>query len=183
LEQVEKGVLNVVNHPDDPSVVLYITNEKFYENFLFYGERGLEKSFGIDFHTEYLYELFEIIYAHPTDSFHKKFVDAYNVPKPNEKKNTLTYNNDEFLLYVDEKTEFSSEIKIVIHNGNFDFKNTCMEDSKRTILTDSEISKKFIYKRLERVSPTVFPEEDFYYATFLKFLFKHNYLTYNYYFI
>lgn len=181
LEQVEKEVLNVVNHADEPSVILYITNEKFYENFLFYGERGLEKSFGIDFHTEHLYQLFEIIYAPPTAEwgFHKKFVDAYNVTRPNEKKRTLTYKEEEYLLYVDDETEFSSEVKIVIHNGNFDFKNTSMEVPKQTILTDSEISKKFIYKRLERVSPTVFPEEDFYYATFLKFLFQKNYLTYN----
>jgi hypothetical protein len=184
LEQVEKEVLNVVNGVDDPSVIIYITNENFYGNFLFYGERGLEKSFNMDFHTEHLYGLFEIIYAPPTYEwvFHKKFVDAYNVTKPEEKKNTLTYNEQEFLLYVDDKTDFSSkEIKIVVHNGNFDFKNTSMEVPKRTILTDQEISKKFIYKRLERFSPDVFPEGDFYYTTFLKFLFNQNYLSYNYY--
>lgn len=181
LEQVEKEVLNIVNDANDPSVILYITNEKFYENFLFDGELGLEKSYNLDFHTEHLYELFEIIYTQTTEwSFHKKFIDAYNVPKKKEVPNTLRYNDDEFLFYIDDETTFSSdEIKIVVHNGNFDFKNTSL-DSEKPIFSDSEISKKFIYKRLERVSPTVFPDDN-YRAIFLKFLFKNNYLTYNYY--
>ena len=178
LEQVEKEVLNIVNDVNDPSVILYITNEKFYENFLFYGELGLEKSYNVDFHTEHLYGLFEIIYSPtPEWKFHKKFVDAYNVPKKKETPNTLRYNDDEFLLYVDEETDFSDEIKIVVHNGNFDFKNTSM-DSGKPILTDSEISKKFIYKRLERISPEIHATD--YHTTFLKFLFHYNYLSYNY---
>jgi len=186
LEQVDKEILNVVNNPKDPSVILYITNEKFYENLLFYGERGLKESFENDFHTKNLYELFEIIYAPPTQewSFYKKFVDAYNIKKPEEPKNeTLIYKEEEFIFHVNEKMKSKlstmEEIKIVIHNGNFDFKNTSMESN---ILTDSEISKNILFKRLERVSPNVFPNVENYYDTFLKFLFQKNYLTYNYYF-
>jgi len=181
LEQVEKEVLNIVNDANDPSVILYITNEKFYENFLFYGELGLEKSYSVDFHTEHLYGLFEIIYTTEW-VFHKRFIDAYNVPKKKETTNTLTYNGDEYLFYIDDKTDFSSdEIKIVVHNGNFDFKNTSL-DSGIPIFSDSEISKKFIYKRLERFTPSVFHEGD-YRTTFLNFLFQKNYLTYNHYIV
>jgi len=178
LEQVEKEVLNIVNDANDPSVILYITNEKFYENFLFHGELGLEKSYNLDFHTEHLYGLFEIIYTQTAEwVFHKKFVNAYNVPKKKEAPNTLTYNGDEFLLYVDEETDFSSnEIKIVVHNGNFDFKNTSLDSGK--IFSDSDISKKFLYKRLERISPEFHATD--YHTTFLKFLFHYNYLSYNY---
>lgn len=186
LEQIDKQVLNVVNNPKDPCAILYITNEKFYENFLFYGEKGLSESFDIDFHTENLYELFEIIYAPPTQEWiiYKKFIDAYNIKKPsNTAISTLVYKGEEFLFHVDEKIELSEEIKIVIHNGNFDFKNTSIESFPKTILTDKEISKKFIFERLERVSPDVYPEVDnIYYSTFLKFLFQKNYLSYNYYF-
>ena len=188
LEQVEKEVLNVVNNPNDPSVILYITNEKFYENFLFYGEQGLEKSYDVDFHTKHLYGLFEIMYAPPTCewAFHKTFVNAFNANKNTKNTDydkTLIYNDDEFLFYVDENTEFSSEeIKIVVHNGNFNFKNTSMEISKQSILTDQEISKKFVYKKLERISPVSVPDKT-YYRTFLNFLFEHNYLSYNYYFL
>jgi hypothetical protein len=178
LEQVEKEVLNKVNDASDPSVILYITNEKFYENFLFYGELGLEKSYDVDFHTEHLYGLFEIIYTQTAEwAFHKKFVDAYNVPKKRDVPSFI-YNGDDFLLYADEIDLSSNELKIVVHNGNFDFKNTSL-DSGKPILTDSEISKKFIYKRLERVAPTLL--EDNYHSTFLKFLFQNNYLSYNYY--
>jgi len=185
LEQVEKELLNVVNNPEDPSVVLYITNEKFYENFLFYGEQGLKKSYDVDFHTKQLYELFEIMYAQPTCewAFHKRFVDTFNIAKKTEFEKTLRYKEEDFLFYVDEKTEFSSEeIKIVVHNGNFDFKNTSLEIPQQSILTDKEISKKFIYKKLERISPDSFTDET-YHGTFLKFLFQHNYLSYNYYFL
>ena len=187
LEQVDKEILNVVNNLKDPSVILYVTNEKFYENFLFYGERGLNQSFEIDFQTENLYELFEIIYAPPTQewTFFKKFVNVtykkQATIETNEMK-TIMYKNEDFIFHADEETISNlpsmQEIKVVIHNGNFDFKNTSME---LNILTDSEISKNILYKRLERVSPTDFSNEN-YHTTFLKFLFQKNYLTYNYYF-
>lgn len=187
LEQVDKEILNVVNDPSNPSVILYITNETFYENFLFYGEKGLHKSFDIDFHTENLYELFEIIYAPPTQewTFFRKFVNAfapYNAKDTNTIHETIMYGDEEFIFHVNDETKSKlssmKEIKVVIHNGNFDFKNTSME---LNILTDSEISKNILYKRLERVSPSDFPNEN-YHDTFLKFLFQKNYLSYNYYF-
>ena len=181
LEQVEKDVLNIVNDANDPSVILYITNEKFYENFLFYGELGLKKSYNLDFHTEHLYGLFEIIYTTEW-CFHKKFIDAYNVPKKKEAPNTLTYNDDEFLFYIDDETDFSSDkINIVVHNGNFDFKNTSLDILGKTIFSDSDISKKFLYKKVERFSPDIYASD--YHTTFLKFLFQKNYLTYNHYIV
>uniref|UniRef100_A0A6C0HRS8 Uncharacterized protein n=1 Tax=viral metagenome TaxID=1070528 RepID=A0A6C0HRS8_9ZZZZ len=182
LEQVDKELLNVVNHPNDPNVIIYITNEKFYENFLFYGELGLEKSFNFDFYTENLYELFEIIYSPPSPEWiiYKNFSDAFNLKSETEVENTLDYNNEEFIFHVDESSDFSTEkIKIVIHNGNFDFKNTSI--SNATIFTDKEISKKIIYKRVERFVPTGFSDKS-YYDTFLKFLFEKNYLSLNTYF-
>jgi hypothetical protein len=184
LEQVDKEILNVVNNLNDPSVILYITNEKFYENFLFYGERGLRDSFNIDFHTENLYDLFEIIYAPPTQEwvFFKKFVNIFTIKLNELESKIIYYNNEEFIFYVDEKTDFTAEkIKIVIHNGNFDFKNTSMEFLNSTIFTDKEISNKIIFERLERISPDIYTTKN-YNDTFLNFLFQKNYLTYNYYF-
>jgi len=190
IETVDKEVLNVTNEEEDPRITVYITDEKFYEWVFLYGERGLGESFSNKYFTTDLLPLFEIIHGIKSYEWtlHKYFVDGYmefNKLPCDEIDYKHIKDGKEYMLFVDKLENESENEYIIIHNGLFDFKHTFVEKFHPTqfITTDSDL---FVlkYEKMERVlwEPSIedgLDEKTLYYATFIKFLFKKKYLSYN----
>lgn len=76
IKLTDKDLVNVVNKEDEPRVVLYVKDPKFYEAFFFLGEEGIGHSFVQNFiETDDLVDLFEMIFKNNMEwYFHRKFV-------------------------------------------------------------------------------------------------------------
>jgi len=148
IKEVEKEVLNLVNNPEDPTVILYVKDPKFYEAFFFLGEEGIGNSF-VENHieTENLVELFEIIFNDNLEwKLHKQFV-SLKLKRVTGTKLPMDFKHLDFVLNTEEEKmlsdklahykvertppvffeddiDFNGFLSIVLHNGLFDFDNT-----------------------------------------------------------
>lgn len=184
IESVDKEVLNVTNRPEDPKITIYISDDKFYELFFLYGERGLGEAFSNKYFTTDLLELFEIIHGIKSYEWtlHKCFSDSMDFKKTYEIDYKIRDANKEEYVFFAEEIEIENEARIIIHNGLFDFNNTFISlfHPNQFITVDGDLN----IERMERNAwiPELEDEMDektFYYASFVKFLFKKKYLSYN----
>jgi len=190
IETIDKELLNVTNDEEDPKITVYVTDDKFYEWFLFYGERGLGEAFSHRYFQTDLLSLFEIIYGIRCREWtlHKYFVDGYMDFHPHYSRPTIEYSlrkDDQECIFFTDELVVEQEAHVILHNGLFPFHHTFIETCHphQFVATDADLSSLEMVK-MERISwepeiGDVPDEKTLYYASFVKFLFQKKFLSYN----